>query len=191
MIKINLLPVRQIKKRIRARNELVVFFITLVCLCSGLVVFNFQLSATNERLALELKEAEDKRDSYIPELKRLEALQVKRNEVEKKIKVIKKLKKKSQLTVRIMDEVAAKIPAGRLWLKSFAQTETQLSIGGVALDNATIAQYIQSMTASPYFSNAKLASSALIKLGGVKLKSFSLTFVIDSGDSDESETPAE
>ena len=94
--------------------------------------------------------------------------------LEKKLEAIKQLKRGSQQPVRVLDALATLTPADRLWLKSLSQSPNQLQISGVALDNATIAQYMNDLTQSPYFTAANLGSTKLAQVGGRKLKTFTL-----------------
>ena len=55
----------------------------------------------------------------------------------------------------------------------FKLTGKKLSVAGIALDNATIAQFMNSISASEYFSAATLSSSSQKVIAGAKLKSFS------------------
>lgn len=89
--------------------------------------------------------------------------------------MIGKLKKGSKVTVRVLDDLANLTPTRRLWLVSLDQKPGSLQLSGIALDNATIAQFMKSLNESPYFTDPKLSRSSLMVVGGRKLKQFSLT----------------
>jgi len=95
--------------------------------------------------------------------------------IEKRIAIIKQLKKTSSLTVHILDEVANVTPSDRIWLTSLTQSGSALKLAGMALDNRTIAQYMEDLKTSPYISNVNLASSSLKSYAGRNLKAFSLS----------------
>lgn len=174
MIHINLLPVRQIKQRLRVRNEVAIFLasmglltMVLLSVAGGLILKVNAL--TDENKALTAKKA-----SYQPILDEIEKLKKNKKEQETKLDVIKKLKTVSQITVRILDELAKIFPANRLWLTSLRQSGTSMDLAGVALDNATIAQFMQSINGSSYFSSVALSQTQQITIAGAKLKSFTL-----------------
>ncbi len=95
--------------------------------------------------------------------------------IEKRIAIIKQLKKSSSLTVHVLDEVANLTPADRMWLTSVTQSGASLTIAGMALDNRTIAKYMEDLKTSPYISNVNLVNTSLKSYAGRNLKVFSLS----------------
>ena len=176
MIRINLLPIKQIKKRIRLRNEVIILAASFFAVLAILGTVSYAMSQKVDGLNAEIKALEKKKASYRPILNQIAKLQRDKKSLETKLKTIEQLKQGSQITVRILDEVANKTPTNRLWLQSFRQSGSQLQLAGVALDNATIAQYMQQLNSSPFFNNTELSNSSQTVIAGNKLKSFSLTF---------------
>lgn len=174
MIHINLLPVRQIRKRLAVRNEVAIYFASIVFLliAMSLVTLN-KLSAVDdlkgENLVLSNKKA-----SYQPILNEIAKLKKDKATQQTKLNVIKTLKKGSLVSVHVMDEIANLTPSRRLWLNSLTQSGNNLSVAGIALDNATIAQFMNNIAASDYLTGAELTSSSQTVIAGAKLKSFSL-----------------
>lgn len=178
MIHINLLPVRQIKQRMRVRNEVAIFLASLglfamliLSVAGGQLITVNSLTGENKNLAA-------KKASYQPILDEIEKLKKDKAEQETKLDVIKKLKTVSQLTVRILDELAKIFPTNRLWLTNLRQSENTMDLSGIALDNATIAQFMQSINESEYFSDVVLSQTQQTVIAGAKLKSFSLKVTI-------------
>lgn len=190
MIHINLLPVRQIKQRLRVRNEVAIFLASLglvamlLLFATGKLIYSVN-SLTGENNVLAAKKA-----SYQPILDEIEKLKKDKGEQETKLEVIKKLKAVSQITVRILDELANIFPANRLWVTSMRQAGDNMDLSGVALDNATIAQFMQSINESGYFSSVELSQSQQITIAGAKLKSFNLKIGITPPKSNNT-APAE
>jgi len=175
MIRINLLPIRQMKKRQRLKTELV----GLVCALGAVLFFlgagwlglNFKIGSLKDTIAA----LESKKQSYQPILKEIEMLKKEKQVVEQKLDTINNLQAGSKVTVRVLDEVASRTPTNRMWLTSLQQTAGNLQLQGIALDNETIAQYMQQMEASEYFEKTELTSSAQTEVAKQKLKSFALT----------------
>ena len=67
-----------------------------------------------------------------------------------------------------------------MWLKSLKQQGASLSLTGVALDNRTVAQFMDALKKSPYISGVNLSNASLTKVSGRDLKSFSLACSIVS-----------
>ncbi len=178
MIRINLLPIRQLKKKQQLRNEVAVFVSSLIALCLiiGLVALNtmHSVSLLQERNTVLAK----KKASYQPILNEIEKLKKDKAIQETKLEVIKQLKAGSQKPVRVLNEIARLTPSNRLWLTSMKQTASKIKLSAIALDNATIAQYMEKIASSGYFSNAELSRSSQVKIAGASLKKFSLTISV-------------
>lgn len=185
MIRINLLPIKQIKKRIRLRNEVAILVASFFAVLVILGTISYAMSQKADGLNNEIKTLEKKKASYRPILNQIARLQRDKKNLETKLNTIEQLKKGSQLTVRILDEVANRTPTSRLWLQSFKQSGGQLQLTGVALDNETIAQYMKQLNSSPFFADIDLANSSQTVIAGNKLKSFSLTFRVTPPSNEE------
>ncbi len=175
MIRINLLPVKEIKQLIKARQDAVSFLclVGVVCALVAAVAF-WQVSAIGN-LQDTLRDLNREKDSYKSVLAEIDKLKEDKAVLERKLSIIRMLKKGSQLTVRVLDELTNLNPENKLWLKSLQQSPGTLRLAGTALDNAVIADYMESIERSDYFANAELGQSSEAREGGKKLKSFTLT----------------
>jgi type IV pilus assembly protein PilN len=178
MIQINLLPVRQIRARLKTRNEVAVYLFSIALLLAAVSLASLNMISEVEQRKIENKQLTEKKASYQPILNEIDQLKKDKQTQQTKINVIKTLKKNSHVTVRVLDELTNLVPAKRLWLNSLSQTGKSLSVSGVALDNATIAQFMNNISASDHFSGSELASSSQTVVSGAKLKSFSLKITI-------------
>ncbi len=178
MLKINLLPVRQLKKRAKAKKELLgmCLLFVLVLTLSGIIgVLQAQkISNLKGDIAVLQKE----KDSYTPTLNKIAKLKKDREEYVRKTDIIKKLKTDSSLTVRTLDEVANRVDNQRMWLDSLEQETSSLKLSGVALDNQTIAQFMDHLKESPFVLDVTLSSSSLKVVSGRNLKSFQLNCAV-------------
>lgn len=191
MIHINLFPVKQIKKRIKARNELLCFVLILAFFGLCLGGHTWSMSKSADKISGQIKKLEKKKAENQHILKQIEELKQAKLNLETKLDVIKRLRMDSQVTVRVLDEITDNTPADRIWLKSLQQSSGQLRFSGVALDNATIAAYMRDMTASPFFASADLKKSSQTVIQGQKLKSFSMTLVVITPKPETEESDSE
>ena len=175
MVRINLLPIKEIKKRQQALSQVVGFALSIIALFVVLGLVGFGQTMKTNSLNNSIASLQKEKNSYQSTINEIEKLKEKKAKLDTKLSMIIKLKKGSQITVRILDEIASLTPANRLWLKSLVQSSSQLQITGVALDNETVAQYMKRLKASQYFSDAELANSSLTMIADRKLKAFSLT----------------
>jgi type IV pilus assembly protein PilN len=192
MLKINLLPIRQLKKRAKARNQIIAAFFIF---CSVLVLLALagalqagRISTLNEDIALKTKE----KKSFDKVVKELAELEQKRLDLNNKINIINKLKTDSSLTVHILDEVAKLIDNNRMWLTSVDQKGGSLTLSGYALDNQTIAQFMDELKFnSPFVTDVNLSNSSLSEVSGRDLKSFALTCSVSAPASEQEQKPTE
>jgi type IV pilus assembly protein PilN len=115
------------------------------------------------------------KQEYTPILAKIKQIQEMKTELERKTAVINALKSDSSLTVRVLDEVAKVVDSERLWLLSLNQQGGSLQLEGIALDNQTVAQFMDSLILSPFITSVDLTDSSLRNIAGRDLKSFSLT----------------
>ena len=172
MLRINLLPVRQLKKRAKARNQIFTVILVFCCLLVFLgfvgVLQNGMLHSLNNQIAQLNKQ----KDAFKPILAQIETMKKQKQELERKTAIIKTLRAESSLTVRVLDDVARNVDNKRLWLDSLSQQGPNLSLTGVALDNETVAQFMDKLKTSEFINDVNLANSSLKVIAGRNLKSF-------------------
>lgn len=146
-------------------------FLLIVALLAAVGV----LQAMNIKVLKEnVASLNQEKDSYSPILKKIAKLKKARIELERKTGVINKLKADSSLTVRVIDEVASRVDENRVWLNALNQQGSTLRLTGIALDNQTVAQFMDKLKDSPFVRSVTLTSSSLKKVSGRDLKAFSL-----------------
>lgn len=178
MIKINLLPIRQLKKRTSARNQIILVVIGVVglALLLGGVTY-YQIGVVKDHKA-NIASLKKKKKKYLPILRKIENHKRQIAELKRRSDVIDKLQSDSSLTVLVLNEVANIIDNDRMWLQALNQSGKSLKLSGVALDNQTIAQFMDNLKLSPYVKFVNLSDSSLKKIAGRDLKSFSLTCAV-------------
>lgn len=174
MLKINLLPVRQLKKRAQARNQLTMLLAglcLLVFICSLVGIHQSgQITELNDSIARLKKEEQ----SYAKVLAKIKKLKKEKKELERKGKVIDTLQAESAITVHVMDEVSNAVDNTRVWLNSVSQTGDSLQITGIALDNRTISEFMNTLKKQTYITQVNLSETSQQKVSNRDLKKFSL-----------------
>lgn len=175
MIRINLLPVRDIKRRNKVKKELfaaarVVVFILILLAMAGI-----WKTATVKNLRSELADLQANKKQHNAYLKEIESLEKENELLLNRIAVIEQLKQSSAVTVRILDDVARRTPPDRIWLTGLAQTGNQVQIGGISLDNQTVAKYMVDLEGSPFLQNLVLVKSDMKRYADRDLKAFTIT----------------
>lgn len=174
MIQINLLPVRELKRRAKAKKELALGALIVVAFLTLLALFGIILATNVKNLQAELAVAQKEKKSYDAKLKELDALEKKIQLVKKRIEVIEHLEKSSPTAVHVLDDVASRTPPDRIWLTSVNKSGSSVQIAGMSLDNQTVAKYMLDLEDSPYLSNVSLRNSNTKKYAERELKAFTL-----------------
>lgn len=144
MIRINLLPVRAVKKKEMGRQILALFALVLLGTVGGNYVWysgraeerdrNQQgITATKARIA-EL-------DKVIGEVKNINT---RKADVEKKLAVLDNLRKGRSGPVRMLDALAIATPK-RLWLKAFEEDKGRVKLTGSAVSHDEVAEYMRGL----------------------------------------------
>ena len=178
MITVNLLPVREWRKRENVRKQFSIFILSLILLSCILFAAGaaIQGKVALQRQELKALEMRKKELSYVN--KKIAEVKAKEDEVESKFKAIEKLQHGRTRTVRILDEIASSIPLERVWLDKLNLKGQSVNLAGVALDNHTVALFMQRLEASSLFKKVLLKSTKRVKYQGHNLMKFSMKIKI-------------
>lgn len=128
-----------------------------------------------ETVQAAIAELQQEQNRLAPIIAEVDRLEKQKKDLQNKIDIIKKLRRESSLTVHVMDEVAKIIDNDRMWLNSFSQQGGSLQLSGIALDNQTVAQFMEALKESQFIVNVNLSSSTLSKVSNRDFKSFALS----------------
>jgi type IV pilus assembly protein PilN len=173
MIRINLLPIKELKAEVTRRRELFIGGIALAASVTILGVCHiyqgYRLSLANTELA-ELRQEIEKLDVQVKQVGDLEG---KIKELGSKHTIIEDLNKKKVGPVRVMESLSSATP-NALWLTEFKESGGNLTMSGMAIDNQTIAEFMTALSSIAYFNNLELIETTQIDQGAVALKKFSV-----------------
>ena len=155
MIRINLLPVREIAAGVSRRRDLTVGLVAVVISALVLVGGYLYQSSRFSTLGEELADLRQQIQVLNAKLKEVTDLQNKIKEFKSKHKVIDDISKQKVGPVRVMESLSAATPAS-LWLTEFREANGSLVINGLALDNQTVADFLKSIAKYSYFKNVEL-----------------------------------
>jgi len=181
MIKINLLPVREERRRLGARQEQMFFALVMVL---TLIAVYYWHSTTNSRIK-DLRVQITQTDKDIARLskivKEVEKYKADKKVLEGKIAVIDKLKTFRQVQVHYMHELNTALPS-QVWLEFFQQKGEILVLRGKSLSTDDIAGFMRNLEASAYFEDIRLdqTSQKELSVGDRKMKvnDFSLRLMV-------------
>ncbi len=150
----------------------------MLCFFAILALLAFYQAGTVTSLQKSLADIQAEKQQYAKILNEIKRIEQDKKVLMTRIEIIKKLKESSSLTVHVMDEVANLTPPRRMWLKGLSQTGNQLRLSGMALDNQTVAKYMDDLGNSSYVQNVNLASASMEKYADRNLKLFSISCIV-------------
>ncbi|MCY7388179.1 MAG: PilN domain-containing protein [Burkholderiales bacterium] len=184
MIRINLLPHREEKRKARQKQfAILAGLAAAVSLAvAGLlwVVFDSQIESQKDRnkyLTTEIA----KLDKQIDEIKRI------REETASllsKKQVVEGLQSNRSEPVYLLDQLLRQLPEG-LYLKSIKQTGEKISVTGYAQSNARVSAFMRNIEASPYLGSPNLIEIKAVTLNTQRANEFVLDFVIKRVKADD------
>lgn len=183
MIKINLLPYREILKKKNITNHALAGGATLVLALLVIVAVNIAITTKISAVEREIGRIESEIASNKKIMEEIKKLKEEKELYRKQFQIIEQLKKDKRGPVIILDELAAKIPE-KIWLLELKQKGNTLELVGAALDNKFVSTFMSDLESSPYFSRVDLIASEmkLAKSGKAtqKMNKFTLTCSITS-----------
>ena len=174
MIRINLLPVRHSRRQEAVINEMIVAGIGLAIICVAM----FGMYAV---VSSELGEARDFNSGLQREIDKTKKIVAEVDQQEKfseelnvKLRVIKRLKANRVGPVHMLDELSQATPE-KLQLTEVQEIGGKVSITGVAVTNEVISDFLGNLERSDYFTEVYLNAIDQTEASGVKLKEFSIS----------------
>ena len=177
MIRVNLLPVKELLAAVRRRRELTIGGIVLGLATLIVVVLFLEQFYQVSSLKSELDTLRSEIQALNTKVKQVGDLQNRIKEFTAKHKVISDLNKKKSGPVGVMESLAAATPS-RLWLTEFREIGGRLTINGIAADNQTVADFLKALATFPYFRDVELVETSQGAQEGGPFKRFSIKSVV-------------
>ena len=126
----------------------------------------------HEKALIAKSEADLKKlESTLAEVKKYQAEQ---EEIEQKLAIIDQIEAARMGPVKIMDELATRIPQ-RVWLTKMTEKSGNLELEGRSIDAEVVADFAAVLEESPMLSNVDLKETHLEEVDGLKLSAFKMT----------------
>jgi type IV pilus assembly protein PilN len=184
MMRINLLPHREEKRKERQKQFAVLAGITaalgLAVAALLWVVFDGQVENQKGRNKY-LNDEIAKLEKQIDEIKKI------REETASllaKKQVVEGLQSNRSEPVYLLDQLLRQLPEG-LYLKSIKQTGTKINVTGFAQSNARVSAFMRNIEASPYLENPNLIEIKAVTVNSQRANEFSLDFGIKRARAEE------
>ena len=173
MIKINLLLAKKEKKKAGIRREIIVLIASVVFLLFVLGLLQWRMNGTKDDLLLDIstKEKEIAKNKSLTE--QLNKAKESNKLLDEKLNVINSLRKEKSSPARVLDELSIDKPE-KIQFESLKKEGSKLGIEGIALDDETVANFMENLRKSKLFKNVDLVISEQVEQNKIKLKKFSI-----------------
>jgi Tfp pilus assembly protein PilN len=196
MIRVNLIGVREPSTGVfdaggppAAPSEKKGLLVAVVCLAVSLGVIGVQYFNARNTISVldeEIQQLEQEKARLQAIIQRVNEYQQKLLELEKREKLIERLKREREGPVRMLDDLSAQLP-DFVWLTNLDQGATNVTIRGMASSYVSIADYIQRLEESEYFANVELIDA---RQGREEFTSFQLQAQLVTPGGGAEATPA-
>jgi type IV pilus assembly protein PilN len=192
MIRINLLPYREERKKENILRQINIFLFVFVVVFAILILINVRLSHKVTTLNTKIKNTKTLLAQAETKSKKVDQIKKALEQLTQKTEVIRNIEKNRRASVLLLEnmtklvaEKASVSPAGtpensdikpvkRLWFNSFQAKGDEIDIHGIALDNKTIADFMSRLEDSKLFKNVNLKSIKQQIVNNLNLKNFEI-----------------
>ncbi|MDB5905504.1 MAG: type 4 fimbrial biosis protein [Betaproteobacteria bacterium] len=187
MIRINLLPHREIRRR-RLQQQ---YFVMLgvVAAVGVAVAMLVHTSLTNsfenqQKRNAYLQAEIVKLDKEIEDIKKLKEMTA---SLLSRKKVVETLQSNRAEVVHLLDELTRQLPDG-VYLKGIKQQGSRVTINGYTQSQARVSTLMRNLDASPYLENANLIEIRAVPLGTSRINEFTLAVNIERPKTEDDKT---
>jgi type IV pilus assembly protein PilN len=144
MIRINLLPVRQVQKREIGRQILILATLVIVLGLVGNYIWYQNRESERVRRVQQLAETQKRITELQKVIGEVDNINKRKKDVEDKLKILGDLRKQRSGPVRMLDALATATPK-KVWLMDFIEQSNQVRITGRALSHEDVAEFMRSL----------------------------------------------
>lgn len=173
MIRINLLPHRELKRKARQQQFAVLAGLTVVL--GMLIIWG------GHEMVLDKIDYQNGRNQYLKDeiavldrqIAEIRLIREKIQEMLARKGIVESLQGNRAKVVHMLDEVARRVPEG-VYLKSFKQTNEHLRLAGYAQSNAWVSTLMRNLDASSWMESPLLIEIKAVTESGIRLSEFDL-----------------
>jgi type IV pilus assembly protein PilN len=171
MIRINLLPVREERRKADVRQQALLLVLSLVFALVVVGVTHWMLLARISGTQTRIAQLDAELANYAEELAKVEEYRTKKADIETKLGVIQGLERARSGPVHVLEDLSVHAP-DRLWLEKLDAENGVMTIEGLSLDNERVAAFLTSLEKSEYFGVVELKQTEFNDQHGLKLAKF-------------------
>jgi len=182
MLEINLLPVREARRKADIRQQLMQLLLVLLLTAGAIGFWHSRVAEQISMSEIRVSQMQNDIQQFKPQLDQVAAFKLKKARLEKKIDVIDGLDRARSGPVHVLAELAARTPE-RLWLTGLDSKAGEIRMEGRSLDNELVAMFLRGLGESKYFDKVDLDSTQIVDgRDGLKVVKFAIRAQIVNPD---------
>lgn len=174
MIRINLLPYREARKKENIRRQVSAYFLVIVFTCLTMFYLNTVLEKKIDNLNASIKSTKTQIGKYKKINQEIARIKKNLDILKKKMVVIDNLELARRRPVKLLEMLTKEIIPKRMWLTDLTSKHNLVSIKGNALDNKTIADFMIRLETTLLFTEVNLRSIRHKVVDGKSIKQFEI-----------------
>ena len=193
MIKINLIPFRDIEKKENIRRQVTIAILSVILVMMAMAYYHIRLNNTIVDMTAKIEGTKIELAAAEKEAKEVDKIKQELNKLNAKIQVIKTIETNRKASIKLLDHMTKMVdeqtsavesgtspdeigkPVKRLWFTSFQANGPNLNINGIALDSKTVADFMTRLEVSKIYNNVTLNTLKKESINNLNLKSFVIT----------------
>jgi type IV pilus assembly protein PilN len=175
MIRINLLPVRELKKQALLRQQLDIFCAVVVVMLIGVGSVWMLDLRTIAQLETEKSGWRIELDRLKPIVDEVTALEKQETFLNTRLTTIQRLRSNQRGPVRVLDELSQNLPE-QAWLETIDEGGGVYKVAGYALTNFAVADLLRNLQRSKEFVGVDLVTSEQAVIATREIKKFIIQF---------------
>ena len=156
MIKVNLLPFRAARKKENIRQQVSIFFLSIIFVTLSMYYYNISLNNKINAYNAKIESIKNEVAKYNKTIKEIADIKKRLDVLNKKTSIIKNLELNRKKPVRLLDKMTQMVIPKRMWFTNLEAKEEVVTIKGFALDNKTVADFMTRLEDSKLFDSVNL-----------------------------------
>lgn len=152
MIKINLLPVKEAKKKQKVLNQLLVGFFVILAACTLLVLLQMNKQQEVQTLKDEVQDLKSKQKEYKDVDENIKKLEDTEKRLKKKMKSINDLQEGREFFIKVLDKFSESVPPNQVWIKKIdynGEKGGKIKVDGYSYDKDAVAVFMGNLAIIP------------------------------------------
>jgi type IV pilus assembly protein PilN len=181
MIKINLLPYREKKKKENLVQQIWIVAGSFIVFILLLVWLQVWINSSISDLKSKIKKSEDSLVELDKKIGNLDKFKNDKKELEQKLGVIATLEENRLAPVKTLDNLAMLVPSKDIWLIKITQKDDGINIEGIGRDNIVVADFMKAIEKFDPIKSVDLISSKNTDISGITLQKFNFSCILKKG----------